>query len=155
MIDITKYKRKLVSDYVPKRPGYISNRDRCAGDQTRLTPRQAAWLRKNYADCTDADLAMALWCEEGMIQRYARNNALNKSAKFQRWAKTNDPTMPVPTPRQHYETDEELAERIRAESKADSIIASSVADTFDFCNQSEKKALTHILFEALRWGREH
>ena len=155
MIDLSKYKRRSVIDYAPKPPSFLTPQLRCTVGQTKFLVRQAEWLRKNYSDCTDAELAMTLCCDVSMVKRYAHNNGLQKSHKFVKWAKTHDPSLPVETPRTHIESDEELLVRIQQESKDDLIFAADYSDSFDFCNSSERKALTNVLFEALRWGREH
>jgi len=155
MIDLSKYKRRTVIDYAPKQPSFLTPQLRCTVGQTKLLIRQADWLRKNYSDCTDAELAMTLSCDVSMVKRYAHNNGLQKSHKFLAWAKINDPSLPVAPPRTHVESDEELLTRIRQESKDDFIYAAEYAETFRFCTSSERKALTNVLFEALRWGREH
>lgn len=155
MIDLSKYKRRKVVDYAPQHPSFLSPQLQCTIGQKKLLIRQAEWLRANYSDCTDLELAMTLCCDKSMVERYAHNNSLQKSYKFVVWAKTHDPSLPVEPPRTHIESDEELLARIRQESKDDIIFAADYADTFDFCNSSERKALTNVLFDALRWGREH
>lgn len=155
MTNLNKYKRHEVLDYAPKQPSFLTPQNRCKPDQTKLLPKQAEWLRKNYSDCTDTELAMALWCDVELVQRYARNNYLQKSGKFQSWAKAHDPTKPVGPPRTHLETDEELIRRIRWEEQQDNTFAADYALTFDFATQEERCRIAGVIADAMRWAREH
>lgn len=155
MNGLSKYKRREVVDYTPKQPSFLPPQQRCKPEQQKLLPMQAEWLRRNYSDCTDLDLSLALWCDAKMIQRYARNNYLTKSGKFQTWAKTHDQMQPVGPPRTHIETDEELKTRIEWEEQTDKAFAADYAITFDNCTHEEQCHIAGVLVEAMRWGREH
>lgn len=148
--------RKLVKDYHPKEPP-VTRAVRFEGFNIRWGERHRRYLIDNYPDCESEKIADILNCDVREVAEEARRLHLQKSAKFKLWWQEHRLGIrrkDVEAPQgYHWETETEMNDRLERESMADARAAEKYASTFDFCNRSEKKYLTAVLIQALKWHR--
>lgn len=150
--------RLLVKDWSPVKPPRLSMALRFTGQRNPVWNQERKdWLRRYYPNATDDDLAWAMDCSVQEIYFAARRMRLDKSGPFIKWQSRTDAERLAAGGGAvgfHWETDEEYAERMKRLREIELSMAYRCADNFEFCTKEEKRALSRVLYEAIKWGRE-
>lgn len=149
--------RKLVKDWTPIVP-MLPHRKGVSFEEYnpfQWNMERRSWLAQFYPDAEDWRLAQRLNAPEIEIVRQAKRMHLQKSHNFKMWEKKDPNVREKGCPAGfHWETDDELKERIRQEHEMDERRALAIARGFDFCTHEEKEAIASVLVTAIEWGRE-